>query len=119
MRQPLTQSARSSERGFVIIAVLWILVALSALVAIFSVYLSNSARALGVTDIGVQSEALVSASLELTAYQLLLADEKERPAQGSFRLNDVSSTHSNPATSFRVSLRRRRTSPADQTQDRR
>jgi len=27
----------------------------------------------------------MSASLELTAYQLLLADEKSRPAQGSFR----------------------------------
>jgi len=65
--------------------VLWILVALSALVAIFSVYLSNSARALGANDIGVQSEALASASLELAAYRLLLADEKERPAQGSFR----------------------------------
>jgi general secretion pathway protein K len=84
MRQPLTQSAQSSERGFVIIAVLWILVALSALAVIFSVYLSNSARALGATDIGVESEALVSASLELAAYQLLLADEKERPAKGSF-----------------------------------
>jgi general secretion pathway protein K len=85
MRQPLRQNVRSSERGFVIIAVLWILVALSTLVAIFSVYLSNSARALGATDIGVQSEALVSASLELTAYRLLLADEKARPARGTFR----------------------------------
>ena len=66
-------------------AVLWILVALSTLAMIFSVYLSNSARALGATDIGVQSEALVSASLELAAYQLLSADEKARPAQGSFR----------------------------------
>ncbi|MGA7069963.1 general secretion pathway protein GspK, partial [Bradyrhizobium sp.] len=71
--------------GFVIVAVLWILVALSTLAMIFSVYLSNSARALGATDIGVQSEALVSASLELAAYQLLSADEKARPAQGSFR----------------------------------
>jgi general secretion pathway protein K len=85
MRQPLRQIAPSSERGFVIVAVLWILVALSALVAIFSVYLSNSARALGATDIGVQSEAVVSASLELAAYRLLLGDEKERPPQGSFR----------------------------------
>jgi general secretion pathway protein K len=76
----------SSERGFVIVAVLWILVALSALAVVFSVYLSNSARALGATDIGVPTEALASASLELTAYQLLLhADDKERPAQGSFR----------------------------------
>ena len=77
--------ARPSERGFVIVAVLWILVALSTLAVIFSVYLSNSARALGATDIGVQNEALVSASLELAAYRLLTADDKDRPAQGSFR----------------------------------
>jgi len=82
---PVRQTVQSSQRGFVIIAVLWILVALSALATIFSVYLANSARALGVTDIGVEIEALTSASLELTAYQLLLADEKSRPAQGSFR----------------------------------
>ena len=75
----------SSERGFVIIAVLWILVALSALATIFSVYLSNSAQALAVTDVGLKTEALVSASLELTTYQLLLAGDKARPAQGSFR----------------------------------
>lgn len=85
MRQPVSPIAQCSERGFVLVAVLWILVALSALAGIFSVYLSNSARALGATDIGVQSEALVSASLELAAYQLLSADEKTRPAQGSFR----------------------------------
>ena len=85
MRRILKQMPDTSERGFVIIAVLWILVALSALAMIFSVYLSNSARALGVTDTGILKDALVSASLELTAYQLLLTDEKSRPAQGSFR----------------------------------
>ena len=80
-----------SERGFVIIAVLWILVALSALATIFSVYLSNSALALATTDAALQREALVSAGLELTTYQLLLAGGKARPAQGSFRfrLNDA------------------------------
>jgi general secretion pathway protein K len=77
--------ATSSERGFVIVAVLWILVALSALATIFSVYLSNSALALAVTDTGLQTEALVSAGVELTTYQLLLAGEKARPALGSFR----------------------------------
>jgi len=77
---------KSSERGFVIVAVLWILVALSALATIFSVYLSNSAQALAVTDASLQTEALVSASVELTAYQLVLAGEKARPAQGSFQL---------------------------------
>ena len=85
MKQPVKQMADTSERGFVIVAVLWLLVALSTLAMVFSVYLSNSARALGVTDTGIQKDALVSASLELTAYQLLLTDEKSRPTQGSFR----------------------------------
>jgi general secretion pathway protein K len=83
-RKPQRAVATSSERGFVIVAVLWILVALSALATIFSVYLSNSAQALAVTDTGLRTEALVSASLELTTYQLLLAGDKARPAQGSF-----------------------------------
>jgi general secretion pathway protein K len=61
--------------------------ALSVLAAIFSTYLSNSARALGATDADVVRDALMSASLELTAYQLLSADEKDRPAQGSFRFH--------------------------------
>ena len=85
MKRGLTPNAQSAERGFVIVAVLWILVALSALAVIFSVYLSNSARALGATDIGAPTEALATAGLELTAYQLLRADDKERPVQGSFR----------------------------------
>ena len=85
MRAPVRHTASSSQGGFIIIAVLWILVALSTLATIFSLYLSNSARALGATDTGVQVDALVSASLELTAYQLLRADEKDLPAQGSFR----------------------------------
>jgi general secretion pathway protein K len=85
MRAPVRHTASSSQGGFIIIAVLWILVALSTFATIFSLYLSNSARALGATDTGVQVDALVSASLELTAYQLLRADEKDLPAQGSFR----------------------------------
>ena len=81
-RAPVT--AMSSERGFVIVAVLWILMALSALAVIFSLYLSGSARALSVNDIALRTEALVSASLELTTYQLLLPGDDARPAQGSF-----------------------------------
>jgi general secretion pathway protein K len=77
--------AGASERGFVIVAVLWILVALSALATIFSLYLSNSAQALAISDDGLRAEALVSASVELTAYQLLLARDKAPQAQGSFR----------------------------------
>jgi general secretion pathway protein K len=78
-------AATPSEHGFVIVAVLWILAALSALAMIFSAYLSSSAQTLGMNDTGLQAEALVSASLELTAYQLLLAGEKARPTPGSFQ----------------------------------
>jgi general secretion pathway protein K len=106
MRFPFKQMTGSSERGFVIIAVLWILVALSVLATIFSVYLSNSARALGVTDTSVLTEAVVSASLELTAYQLSLTNEKARPAQGSFRfrLDNVDALVSFASEAARVDL---------------
>jgi general secretion pathway protein K len=84
-------TATSSERGFVIVAVLWILMALSTLAIIFSLYLSGSARALSVNDTALQAEALVSASLELTTYQLLLPGDNARPSHGSFhfRMDDA------------------------------
>jgi general secretion pathway protein K len=83
--------ASSSEQGFVIVAVLWILMALSALAAIFAVYLSASAQALALNDAALQTEALVSASLELTTYQLTLAGDEARPPRGSFhfRMDDA------------------------------
>ena len=92
MRQDQARArAASPERGFVIVAVLWILMALSTLAIIFSLYLSSSARALAVNDIALQAEALVSASLELTTYQLLRADDSARPSHGSFhfRMDDA------------------------------
>jgi general secretion pathway protein K len=82
--QKVSHPAATSEQGFVLVAVLWIMAALSALAVIFSVYLSNSAQALAVNDAGLHAETLVSASVELTAYQLLLAGDKARPLQGEF-----------------------------------
>lgn len=83
--------AACSEQGVVIVAVLWILMALSALAVIFSLYLSASAQALAVNDTELKTEALVSASLELTGYQLALAGDKARPPRGSFhfRMDDA------------------------------
>jgi len=80
----------ASQRGFVIVAVLWILVALSSLAMIFSVYLSVSAHALAVGDDALKTEALVSAGAELTAYRLSLARDK-KPPHGSFhfRMDDA------------------------------
>ncbi len=85
MKEPVHRSD-SSQQGFVLVAVLWLLAALAALATIFSVYLSNSARALALNDTAVQAQALVSAGVELAAYRLQLAGEDARPAQGSFRV---------------------------------
>jgi general secretion pathway protein K len=76
----------AQQSGFILVATLWILAALAALTVIFSVYLSSSARALRLEDETVQTEALLSAGIELTAYRLLLGKDDERPAQGAFRL---------------------------------
>ena len=84
MMRPTPRPSATSEQGFVLVAVLWILAALAGLATIFSIYLSNSARALAVSDAGLQAEALVSGSLELAAYQLSLAGDSARPMQGSF-----------------------------------
>ena len=80
-----------SQRGFVIVAVLWILIALSSLAMIFSMYLSASAHAVAVGDTALKAEALVSAGVELTAYQLTLAEDDKRPLRGAFhfRMNDA------------------------------
>jgi general secretion pathway protein K len=89
MPSPLRPKA--SEQGFVIVAVLWILIALSSLAMIFSVYLSASARAMAVSDTALQQEALVSAAVELAAYQLTLVSDDARPAHGAFhfRMDDA------------------------------
>lgn len=83
--------AQNTQRGFVIVAVLWILIALSSLAVIFAVYLSASARAMAIGDIDLQNEALVSAGVELTAYQLILTGDDKRPVQGAFhfRMDDA------------------------------
>jgi len=78
-------SPEQSTRGFVLVAVLWILMALSSLALIFAAYLSTSARAMAVNDTALQVDALASAGVELTAYQLLLTGDDSRPTQGSFR----------------------------------
>ena len=84
---------RGAQDGFILIAVLWMLAALAALVVIVSQQLGSSARLLRLEDGVVQADALASAAIELSAYRLMLSKEEERPRQGSFRLalagNDI------------------------------
>lgn len=63
-------SSGSGRDGFIIVAVLWMLVALATLASIYSVYIANTAMALAVNDDSLQSDLLVTTSLELAAYGL-------------------------------------------------
>src|SRR5208282_1925228 len=72
------------DDGFILVAVLWILGMLAVLISIYAIYVANAAVSLSVNDDRVQAEALVSAALELTAYQLSAVDEKSRPTKGDF-----------------------------------
>jgi general secretion pathway protein K len=103
---------QTTADGFILVAVLWIIAALATLASIFSIYLANTAASLSLNDSTVQSEALVVASLELTAYQVSApppaappaappdrggVNGPPRPARGdfSFRLG-----HANVAVNF-------------------
>src|ERR1700722_19078735 len=82
------------QQGFIIVAVLWILIALATLASVFSIYLANSAVAIAVKDDGVQNELLVSSSLEFVAYRLLapLKENERKPTHGAFRFRSGQAT---------------------------
>jgi general secretion pathway protein K len=73
-----------SNEGFIVVAVLWILAALATLASVYAIYVSNTVSAARVNDDRIQAQALVSAGVELTAYQLTAADDETRPSRGAF-----------------------------------
>lgn len=84
VREPDSASSPSARDGFIIVAVLWILMALATLASVYSIYVSNSALAVSVMDGRLQAQELVSASLELTAYRLTVPKDTVRPTRGQF-----------------------------------
>jgi general secretion pathway protein K len=78
----------AGERGFIIVAVLWIMMALATLAAIYATYVVRTAYAVGASDDRVTAEALFNAAIELTAYRLSVGPKEERPTHGriNFRL---------------------------------
>ena len=77
-------TAKSDARGFIVVAVLWILAALSALVLIYLSYVTNTAVVVATGADRVQSETLISAGVELAAFQLSNARDFSRPTSGTF-----------------------------------
>jgi general secretion pathway protein K len=77
-------TARTGARGFIVVAVLWILAALSALVLIYMTYVTNTAVVVAASADRVQTEALVTAGVELSVLQLTSLTEGKRPTSGTF-----------------------------------
>src|ERR1700722_3210828 len=78
------QRAKSCSDGFIIVAVLWILAALATLVSVYAIYVTNSAIAVAASGDATIADPLVSAGVELAAYQLLGQTDEKRPAVGQF-----------------------------------
>jgi general secretion pathway protein K len=75
---------KSASDGFIIVAVLWILAALATLVSVYAIYVTNSAIAVNASNDAIIADPLVSAGVELAAYQLIGVKKEDRPAVGNF-----------------------------------
>jgi general secretion pathway protein K len=83
MNPALFSRSRGAARGFILIAVLWIIAALATLASIYSIYAIRTAAASHVADDRLQAEASIRAGVELAAFQLLAAPEQTRPTHGA------------------------------------
>jgi general secretion pathway protein K len=92
--------------GFIVVAALWILGALAALASIYSVYVANAAISVAVNDDALRADAVATAALELTAYQVTAAPPQERPTRGRFaiRINGANATVEFCSEAARVDL---------------
>jgi general secretion pathway protein K len=77
-------TSRTGARGFIVVAVLWILAALSGLVLIYMTYVTNTAVVVAGSADRIQTQALVTAGVELAALQLNGLAETTRPTGGTF-----------------------------------
>jgi general secretion pathway protein K len=78
------QREKSGSDGFIIVAVLWILAALATLVSVYAIYVTNSAIAVAASGDAAIADPLVTAGVELAAYQLLGQTDEKRSAIGQF-----------------------------------
>jgi general secretion pathway protein K len=73
---------RRPERGFVIVAVLWMMAMIAALLLIYLSYVVHTGNLVSTVTQRVQTDALMRAAVELTAYQLGQSKDNDRPTHG-------------------------------------
>ena len=81
---PAVEDTDRSRDGFVLVAALWLLAALTVLVTAASLYLGQSYKTLGAFDAALEVEMLKTAGAELAAYQLSTPATVRRPTRGHF-----------------------------------
>jgi general secretion pathway protein K len=75
---------RSAERGFILVAVLWIMAALATLASIYSTYVGNVGIASHLDDDQLRARVAILSALELTALKLASGSADTQPARGAF-----------------------------------
>jgi len=105
-RKNVLQALKRSDGGFIIVAVLWILIGLATLTSVYAVYVVNVAFAVGANDDQIQSEELTRAAVELAAYQLTRFAIADRPTSGEtkFRMGGATVTVSFRTENARIDL---------------
>jgi len=77
--------AARRERGFVLVATLWLLAALATLASILAVYMRDVAVAGSLREDELRIEAAERSAVELTALRLAGSGSEAAPARGAFR----------------------------------
>jgi general secretion pathway protein K len=73
-----------AQRGFVLVAVLWMLAALAALASAYEVFAVNTAASAYLPQERVRADAAIRAGAELAAYRQLSWPRQVRPNHGAF-----------------------------------
>lgn len=97
---------RTGSGGFILVTVLWILGALSALISIYALFVVNTASGFSTYEHRLRSDALVSAAVELAAYRHLATTGRSQSTQGqfSFRLGQANVAVDSRSEATRIDL---------------
>ena len=79
-----TTAPAGASEGFILVAVLWLLLALAMLVTVYATFVTRSAFAVAANSDAIKAEPLIAAGVELAAYRLGAIPAKDRPALGQF-----------------------------------
>lgn len=78
------EASRPGSEGFILVAVLWMLLALATLVMVYAAFVTRSAFAVAANSDAIKAEPLIAAGVELAAYRIGAVPAKDRPALGQF-----------------------------------